>query len=140
MELEFLDFESADVKKMGRAPSGNMNAQIDITNVEMKKNRLNLNFVFGVTYSPGGSYMNLTGSASFSGNGAKKAHDEWKKTKRISGVEGEQIINAINYSASVNSIFIARVFNMTPPIVPPLIQFGEAKTKKKKTPKISRKK
>ena len=41
------------------------------------------------------------------------------------GVLGEQIVNTINYSASINAAFIARVFNLTPPIVPPTIRFQQ---------------
>ena len=47
------------------------------------------------------------------------------KTKQIMGVLGEQIVNTINYSASINAAFIARVFNLTPPIVPPTIRFQQ---------------
>jgi len=137
MILEFLDFEYAEARKSALGtpamPKG-INTNIDITNAEVNNNGLDLNFSYLVTYIPDKSFIRINGKARFKGPDIKKAYMEWKKTRNVSGEAGEHLINAINYSASMNSIFIARVFNLTPPVIPPSIRFGKprAVTPKKK--------
>lgn len=130
MMLEFLDFEYAEARKATvgtpQMPKG-LNTSIDITNAVVKNNGLDLNFAYLVTYMPDKSFIRINGKARFKGPDVKKAYMEWKKTRNVSGKTGEQLINAINYSASLNSIFIARVFNLTPPVIPPSIRFGKPK-------------
>ncbi len=134
MILEFLDFGYAEAKKIEegipKMPKG-INTNIEISNATIKKDVLSLGFTYLAKYTPEGDYIRIDGRARFKGPEVKSAYDEWKKTKRVSGAVGEQIINAINYSSSINSVFIARVFNLTPPIIPPTIRFEERKKKKK---------
>lgn len=127
MKLEFLDFEFSEARKNTPAPAQTINANIDLTEVSAEKDALQVRFLYNVTYMPGSNFIRIGGKAKFSGSDATAALEDWKKTKRISGPAGEVIINAINYSASINAVFIARIFNLTPPIVPPVIKFGEPK-------------
>ena len=132
MKLEFLDFESSEARKNSNGAPQSINTNIDITNAQLEKDLMTINFSYTASYVPDNSYVRIGGKASFSGPEARAAFDEWKKTKKIGGNTGEQIINLINYSASINAIFIARVFNLTPPIVPPTIKLVEGNTKPNK--------
>lgn len=135
MILDFLDFETAEARKTvpGTPPMPKgLNTNIDISSAKVRNNILYLGFSYLVRYLPDRSFIRINGKARFKGPEVKKAYDEWKKTRRITGDVGEQIINAINYSASINSIFIARVFNLSPPLVPPSIRFEIPKKKKSK--------
>ncbi|MEM2909152.1 MAG: hypothetical protein QW171_03245 [Candidatus Bilamarchaeaceae archaeon] len=135
MILEFLDFEFAEARKteegIPKMPKG-INTNIDITDAELKNNILNLRFTYRARYIPEEHYIRIDGIARFKGPEVKTAYDEWRKTRRITGIAGEQVINAINYSSSINSVFIARVFNLTPPLVPPIIKFEEPVREKSK--------
>lgn len=128
MILEFLDFEFSEARKteegIPKMPTA-INTNIDIVEAEAKNNILNIRFVYRATYIPQQHYIRIDGKASFKGPEAKAAYEEWKKIRRITGTAGEQIVNAINYSCSINSIFIARIFNLVPPISPPVIKFEE---------------
>ncbi len=124
MKLEFLDFEYAEARKRSNTFAESMNINVDVTDAKFEDNSLSIAFNYTVAYSDQ-SYIRISGKARFSGADAKTAFNEWEKTKRITGTPGEQIVNAINYSASINSIFIARIFNLTPPIVPPTIIFKQ---------------
>ncbi len=131
MKLEFLDFEFSEAKKNSiQALPQNINTNINLDSVDLDKNNLNVRFTYTVSYVPDGSYIRMSGVASFSGQQeTKAAYDEWKKSSKIGGSAGEQIINTINYSTTVNAIFIARVFNLAPPVVLPTIKFEEQKKK-----------
>ncbi len=133
MRLEFLDFESSEARKNSNGAPQSINTNIDITNAQLEKDVMTIKFSYTASYIPDNSFVRIGGKASFSGPETKAAFEEWKKTKKVGGTAGEQIVNLINYSASINAIFIARVFNLTPPIVPPTIKLveGNAKPSKK---------
>ncbi len=131
MKLEFMDFEFSEAKKNGFSSMPTViNTNIDIAHVTLEKNILHVNFLYSATYMPNGSYLRIGGKASFSGSEVADTYEEWKKNRRISGSAGEQIVNVINYTASVNAVFIARVFDLAPPIVPPTIRFEIPKNTK----------
>ncbi|MEK6981486.1 MAG: hypothetical protein AABX38_01020 [Candidatus Micrarchaeota archaeon] len=125
MKLEFLDFETCEVRKVSQPVLESIDTNISINMATLEKNVLKLEFLYSTKYAPGGGFIRISGKADFSGSESKVAYEEWKKTKQIMGVLGEQIVNTINYSASINAAFIARVFNLTPPIVPPTIRFQQ---------------
>lgn len=52
---------------------------------------------------------------------AKEIASEWKAKKKVPEAFAETILNAINYSGSANGTLIARVVNLSPPLVPPRI-------------------
>ena len=130
MKLETIDFEYSQARKIKEGPIQNIDTKIDLTNAIFEKDILSLNFNYVATYSPQGNMIQLSGRTIFSGLDTKTAYDEWKKTKKITGAPGEFIINTINYSSAMNSIFIARIFGLTPPIIMPTIRLQEQKTMK----------
>lgn len=126
MQLETLEFEFSEARKTRDAITQGINANIDLTGAEVDKSGyLYLLFTHTSSYAPEASFIRLGGRARFSGPATevRAAMDEWKRSRRITGTHGELIINAINYAASVNAVFIARIFNLTPPIAPPTIKF-----------------
>ena len=133
MQLEFLDYDFSEVKKnaIGQPPRA-IDSKIDLTNASLAKDILELNFVYSVSYLPDKSTIRIGGRARFSGSGAKAVFAEWRKSRQVTGAEGEYIINTINYSTSTNAMLIARAFNLSPPIIPPIIRLSAAKLKKKK--------
>ena len=117
MMLESIDLRFGDTLKKSDAASKSINTNIAITSAANEKNRLNIDFEYTVTYVPQGNHIRIGGSAVFSGEESKKAFLEWKKTGRITGKAGEFVMNAINYSSSINSVLLAKTFNMAPPIM-----------------------
>ena len=123
MRLERIEFGSSEARKGPAAAVQTMNANIDVTEARLEKGILETLFSYAVVYTPDNSYIRLDGRAVFSGPESKEFFDEWKRTKHLGGPGGEFVVNAINYYASINAVFIARVFNLTPPIAPPTIKF-----------------
>ena len=133
MELEAIDFEAGDVKKNSTTPPKTINTNIAITSAETEANLITVKFNYTATYSPDESYIRIIGRARFRDKDAKKMQEEWSKTGRIAGEQGEIVLNAINYNASMNAIFISKAFNLAAPVVLPTLKFGAApKAKKKK--------
>lgn len=52
----------------------------------------------------------------------KEISEDWKKKKRIPTTYAEMVLRAINYSGSANGTLLARVLNLTAPLIPPRIQ------------------
>lgn len=123
MKLEYIEVLYGDARKNSPQQPEKMDTNINFTNVELSKTELILDFDYTVLYAPDQSHIRLSGKAAFSGPESKKLFDEWQKDKRFTGKEGEMILNAINYNASINAIFMARVFSLVPPIVLPTLTF-----------------
>jgi hypothetical protein len=123
MKLELMEVLFVDAKKASERPPESIDSRIDMRNAELDAGNLVVDFVYSANYANDGSYIRMGGRAFFSGPETKAAYDEWKKSKRIGGRPGEEVINAINYGSSLNSVFIARVLNVVPPLAPPSIVF-----------------
>jgi hypothetical protein len=137
MKLERIDLISGNVRKVSSVHSRSMNTNINFVKVDGRVGSLDIDFEYSVTYKPDGSQLFISGKAAFSGPESKKCSEEWSRTGRIGGAPGELILNAINYSASINAIFVARAFNLTPPVVLPTLTIvtepsRAADTKKRK--------
>ena len=129
MKLEFIDLESGDARKVSTIMPQAVNTNINLINAEVSNDMLNLSFEFTALYTPDGSYIRMHGKAKFSGKEVKKAYEEWGKTQTITGETGEYILNSINYTSTVNSVFLARVFGLTPPVTLPVLKFELQKKK-----------
>ena len=121
MKLESLDIVSGDFRKISPQAPQTVNMNINITSALAQKGLLLLDFEYVVTYLPEGSHIRLLGKAILSGSESAGAAAEWETTGRISGQHGELIINAINYSASINAVLISKALNVAPPIVLPTL-------------------
>ena len=121
MKLELMELLFVEARKASEKPPESIDSRIDMQNVVLDKTNLVVDFVYSATYATDGTYIRMGGRAFFSGPEAKTASDEWKKNKRINGKIGEEIINTINYSSSLNSVLVAPVLNIMPPLAPPKI-------------------
>ena len=117
MKLESIDLRFGDALKKSDSASKTINTNIAITSAAIDKNKLNVDFEYTASYVPQGNHIRVGGRAVFTGPESKKAALEWKQSGRITGSHGELIMNAINYSSSINAVLIAKTFNMTPPVV-----------------------
>jgi hypothetical protein len=131
MKLDSIDFRSGDAKKMSDANVTGVNTTISFTSAELSGDSIALNFDYSALYAPDESYIRISGRAVFSGKESRKSHEEWTKTKRITGEAGEYMLNAVNYGSSMNAIMISKVFNMAPPVMLPQIVISTAAEKKK---------
>src|SRR3989338_3932660 len=130
MKLEYIDFDFGDARKNSDVPPQTINTNIEILNAQVADNTLLVSFEYTAAYVPDKSYIRFAGKARFSGKEIKSAYDEWSKNKRITSENGEYIINSINYSASVNSVLMAKVFNLVPAVFLPTIKIEAAAEKK----------
>jgi hypothetical protein len=126
MKFEYVEFVSGSIKKGAGGPPKSLNTNIVITNAREAGNLLELEFKYGVEYVPNGGSIILGGRASFAGEGAAECRKEWEKNGNISGKDGEYIINAIYHHAALNSLLIARAFNLAPPLALPGLKMGKA--------------
>jgi hypothetical protein len=125
MKLERMDFWSGEAHKNSIAMPGKFSTNINISKASAIKDKLNIEFQYLVSYEPDGSTLTLGGTASFASSDAKKAAEEWVKTKRFGGEDGEAIVNAINYNATAHMVLFARLFNLVPPLTLPILKFEE---------------
>lgn len=131
MKLESLEFEFADAMKKGKGVVENVNVNIDIPRIEQGGNSMKVYFVYVASYLPENSYIRAGGTAVFSGSELSEVYKGWLKNKKLNGTVGEQMINGINYAAASSAVFIARIFNMPPPIMPPQIKLPAANISEK---------
>ncbi|MFH2106707.1 MAG: hypothetical protein ABII22_05585 [Candidatus Micrarchaeota archaeon] len=120
MDLDFIDFLSTESKRNSFAPMKKINVSVNISDARLEKNRLYLSFSHISVYEPDKSFIRLGGVAGFRGDGIISAFSEWKKSKKISGEASEKIINILHFSSSINSVFLARVCGLTPPVAQPV--------------------
>ncbi len=134
MKLESMDFSGAEIRKASNNPVTGVNTGIVITEAAQRGDSLELGFEFSALYSPDPSYIRMRGRAVFSGKEIGSAYQEWLKTKKVSGEAGEYIVNAINHHSSINSIVMAKAFNLASPVVLPrlLIEKTSEKPAQKK--------
>ncbi|MBI5228188.1 hypothetical protein HY988_06370 [Candidatus Micrarchaeota archaeon] len=134
MRLDFIDFNFSETRKVGPNLHQGVATNIDVNNVKMEENMLSMDFVFTAIYSPSNSNITIGGSVKFSGDEIKAAYSDYTKNKKFSPTYGEEIVNAINYHASMNAILIGRAVNLPPPVILPTIKFQNnqvpAKSKK----------
>lgn len=133
MRLEKIGFWSGEARKSSQLMPSRFNTNINISKASASKDKLSVEFQHQVSYEPDGSMLVLGGSALFGSKNAKKCADEWAKTKRIAGADGEAIINAINYNATAHMVLFARLFDLIPPLSMPVLRFEE-KSPKRKSP------
>jgi hypothetical protein len=129
MKLYSVDFEYGEARRNSTAAPASFNNNIEILSATGKEDTLTLQFRYTATYSPDESKLLLGGTAKFMFPHADKLAAEFAANKRIGGVNGEMILNSLNYHCSLNSVMLSRVFNLVPPIMLPTLKFEEPKKK-----------
>lgn len=121
MKMDYVEYTGAEVKKGSlRDVPPSLNVRLDIVDATMKNDTMDVTFIYTAEYSPE-THIRLFGMSGFSGDDVKKAHESWKKSKKFPDDIRSQVLTALNHASSINSVFIARIFNLMPPIVPAVI-------------------
>jgi len=129
MQLQSIEFYAGEAKRNSPVSAKAMDMGINLTDAEVEKNLLRINFEYTVVYQPDKSHLRLNGLATFIGPEAEKSFDEWKKTKKITGKHGEEIFNTIYYHSSIDGMLVARAFGLAAPINLPTVKFDLKKKK-----------
>lgn len=132
MEFTGVKFDYVEAKKEKDGPVSGLNININVDEVKAAGDVLLLEFTYTVNYSQDMGYIKIRGSAYFRDATEKvsEIEENWKETKKLPNEIIQPLLNVVNYSASVNGIFVARVLNLAPPIVPPKIELkGKSKAK-----------
>lgn len=111
-------------------PIKGLNINITLEDVKMgEKNKDNVE----ITYVYTANYQDKIGEIKIKGvlvakEDAKKSKqivDAWKKDKKVPDDYAPMVLSAVNYSGSANGTLLARVLNLTAPLIPPKIQLSK---------------
>lgn len=114
-------------------PSGpikGLNINISLEDVKMgEKNKENVE----ITYVYTADYRDKIGQIKIKGvliakedsKKSKQIVDSWKKDKKVPDDYAPMVLSAVNYSGSANGTLLARVLNLTAPLIPPKIQLSK---------------
>ncbi|MEW6749296.1 MAG: hypothetical protein AB1295_06335 [Candidatus Micrarchaeota archaeon] len=111
-------------------PIKGLNINISLEDVKMgEKNKDNLE----ITYQYTANYRDNVGEIKIKGvliakEDAKRSKDivdTWKKDKKVPDDYASMVLSAVNYSGSANGTLLARVLNLTAPLIPPKIQLAK---------------
>ncbi len=113
-------------KRLANEPIRGLNINIMLEAVTVKGEDIEMTYEYTATYEQNVGELKIKGvlTAKEDKKLAKEIEDEWKKSKKIPDSYAELILGAIQYSGSANGTLIARVCNLTAPLIPPKIQLG----------------
>jgi hypothetical protein len=106
---------------------GGLNISIGLDDVKVSGENIELNYEYTANYEDKAGFLKIKGVIMTKENKqlADKIKAEWAKTKKVPEEYAEFVLSAINYSGSANGTLIARVLNLTAPIMPPRISLGK---------------
>ncbi len=115
-------------KRMSEDQIKGLNINISIENVKVDGQKIEVGYTYIASYPDKVGEMTISGVlfADEDKKIAKEVETEWQKSKKIPQIYAETILNAINYTGSANGTLLARVLNLSPPLVPPRISLSEA--------------
>ncbi|MDD5023408.1 MAG: hypothetical protein PHU63_04530 [Candidatus ainarchaeum sp.] len=122
----------ADKKSDGKIEGLSINITLD--DIKVKDENLEINYTYSAKYEKGVGEIKIIGVlyAKEDKKTAKEISEIWKKEKTARKLPMEYtsaLISAINYTGSANGTLVARVLNLSPPLVPPKLQL-ESEPKK----------
>jgi hypothetical protein len=119
--------DSVEAIKKSEDPLKGLNINIIMDDVKVKGENVEMAYTYTVTYDEGIGELKMKGVlyAKEEKKLAKEIEDEWKKSKKLPDAYAEGILNAINYNGSANGTMVARVLNLSPPLIPPRIQLAK---------------
>ncbi|MCK4319048.1 hypothetical protein KAW38_00570 [Candidatus Micrarchaeota archaeon] len=103
-------------------PKG-MKISLNISGIEDKKDKLEVGYIYISEYPEKVATIRLEGKVLVSGNKSELQSllKNWKDKKPDEKFMSD-LINIINYHASLNGVYVARSMNLPPPISPPKIK------------------
>lgn len=118
--------DSIEGKKNNEEQIKGLNINITIDDVKVDGQKVEIGYTYTANYAENVGELKLKGVlfADEDKKLAKEIETEWTKNKKVPNSYAEVIINAINYSGSANGTLMARVLNISPPLVPPRISLS----------------
>jgi hypothetical protein len=124
--LEMIEFvlTGAEVRKASPAVPKSVMVNVSVDKLSPKStDTVILSFTYAVDYAPSVASVRIAGEALCrdTPDNIRKMLAEFKKRKSLPVEYGQDVINLINASAGLNSVFLVRPFNLMPPFMPPPI-------------------
>ena len=119
---------------MGAIKGLNINITLDDVKMgEKNKDLIEITYVYTAEYKDKIGQIKIKGIllAREDAKKSKQIVDAWKKDKKVPDEYAPMVLSAVNYSGSANGTLLARVLNLTAPLIPPKIQLSPAGAKKK---------
>lgn len=124
LEMEEFILLGGEVKRKNPSVPKNVQVNVTVDKISPKTpETVILEFTYSIDYDPGVGSVRINGEALCrdSADNVRKMLADFKK-KKVLGMEyGANVINMINASAGLNSIFMIRPFNLLPPFMPPML-------------------
>ena len=114
--------------KVPQTPIKGLNINIQLEKVEQNKDKnLEITYVYTADYKDDVGQIKIKGLliAKEEDKLSKEVVASWKKNKKIPDDYATVVLSAVNYSGSANGTLLARVLNLTAPLIPPKIQLGK---------------
>lgn len=114
-------------KKVAGASIQGLSINIALEDVQHNSGNLEITYVYTANYEDNVGQIRIKG-ALLAKEEDKLAHevvDTWKKNKKVPDAYAETVLSAVNYSGSANGTLLARVLNLTAPLIPPRIQLSK---------------
>ncbi|MBN2478100.1 hypothetical protein JXB01_02300 [Candidatus Micrarchaeota archaeon] len=101
-----------------------LNINIGFEEIEFKGENIDIKYTYVVTYNENVGQLKITGYLYLKEDKkkVKEIEEGWKKNKKMPEEYAASLLTAINYSGSANGTLIARVLNLSPPLVPPRLE------------------
>lgn len=102
-------------------PRKGLNFKINIKDVKVSGKKLDMAYNYEAEYTEGIGYIKFEGTITAEEDKAlvDEVKKEWADKKRLPQKYAEIVLNAINYFGGINGVFVSRVINLSPPIMPP---------------------
>ena len=106
-----------------------LNINITIEDLKADGDSLEIGYTYTATYNDNVGHLKIKGVliAKEDKKLVKEIKQEWDKNKKLPDNYAESTLNVINYSGSANGTLIARVLNLSAPLIPPRIQLSAGK-------------
>ncbi len=116
--------DAVEGKKTKEDTFQGLNINIAVDGIVVNGENVEVQYTYEAQYANESGYVKIKGAlfAKEDKKLSKQIEEDWKKAKRMPPGFAENILSAINYAGSANGIFVARVLNLSPPIVPQRIQ------------------
>src|SRR4030095_14016061 len=110
-----------------------LSINIQIEDVKMAEENVEITYLYTATYNDAVGEIKIKGVllAKEEPKLSKDIVELWKKSKKIPDEYATVVLSAVNYSGSANGTLVARVLNLTAPLIPPKIALSKADAAKK---------
>ncbi|HLC69228.1 MAG TPA: hypothetical protein VJH24_05285 [Candidatus Bilamarchaeaceae archaeon] len=106
-----------------------LSINITIEDVKADGENVEIAYTYTATYGDKLGHIKLKGTllAKEDKKLVKDIKGEWEKNKKLPDSYAESVLNVVNYSGSANGTLVARVLNLSAPLIPPRIQLSPKK-------------